>query len=147
MCSGTIRPTVRYSIAPTKHMTSEERERMNRLCVGIQEETNHNKFAALLREMSELIARKEQRRFEHHQKLAWRRNTPWKTVTAVVTKVVNPAFEGQPAKVEISISQADELFREIRIENNFTDVDGGPVALTNGARLDVTFEAESKRTG
>ena len=147
MCSNTIRPTVRYSIAPTKHMTSEERERMNRLCVGIQEEADYNKFATLLHEMSELIARKEQRRFEHHQKLVWQKNTPWKTVPAVVTKVVKPVFEGQSAKVEISISQADDLFREIRIENNFTDVDGGPVALTNGARLDVTFEAESKKTG
>jgi len=47
-------------------MTSEERERMNSLCVGIREETDYNKFAALLHEMSELIARKEQRRFEHY---------------------------------------------------------------------------------
>jgi hypothetical protein len=128
-------------------MTSEEREQMNRLCVGIQEETDYNKFAVLLHEMSELIAVKEQRRFEHHPKLIWQRNTPWKTVQAVVTKIVKPAFEGQPAKVEISISQADDLFREIRIENKFTDVDGGPVALTDGARLDVTFEAETKKPG
>ena len=128
-------------------MTSEERERMNSLCVGIQEETDYNRFAVLLHEMSELIAVKEQRRFEHHPKLVWQRNAPWKTVPAVVTKIVKPAFEGQPAKVEISISHADDLFREIRIENNFTDVDGGPVALANGARLDVTFEAKTKKTG
>jgi hypothetical protein len=128
-------------------MTSKERERMNSLCVGIQEETDYNKFAVLLHEMSALIARKEQRRFEHHPKLVWQRNTPWKTVPAVVTKIVKPAFDHQPAKVEISISQADHLFREIRIENNFTDADGGPVALTNGARLDVTFEAETMKTG
>jgi len=124
-------------------MTSEERERMNSLCVGIQEETDYNKFAALLHEMSELIARKEQRRFEHHPKLVWQRNTPWKTVPAVVTKIIKSVFDDQPAKVEISISQADDLFREIRIENNFTDVDGGPAALTHGAHLDVTFERES----
>jgi hypothetical protein len=72
-------------------MTSEERERMNRLSVGIQEETDYNKFAAMLHEMSELIARKEQRRFEHHPKLVWQRNGPWKTVPAVVTKIVKPA--------------------------------------------------------
>jgi hypothetical protein len=128
-------------------MTSEERERMNRLCVGIQEETDCNKFAVLLHEMSELIARKEQRRFERHPKLVWQRNTSWKTVPAVVTRIVAPAFNDQPAKVEISISQADDLFREIRIENNFTAIDGRPVALTNGTRLDVTFEAETKKTG
>ena len=128
-------------------MTSEERERMNSLCVGIQEETDYNKFAALLHEMSNLIARKEQRRFEHHPKLVWQRNTPWKTVPAVVTKIIKSVFDDQPAKVEISISQADDLFREIRIENNFTDIDGGGVALTNGARLNVTFEAEIQKTG
>jgi hypothetical protein len=50
-------------------------------------------------------------------------------------------------ELKISITQADDLFREIRIENNFTDVDGGTVALTNGARLDVTFEAETEKTG
>lgn len=125
-------------------MNSEERERMNTLSIRIQEETDYDKFAALLHEMSELIARKEQRRFQHHPKLVWERNGPWKTVPAVVTKIVNPAFEGQPAKVEISIGQADDLFREIRIENDFTDVDGGSVSLTKGALLDVTFEAETK---
>lgn len=128
-------------------MTSEERERMNRLCLGIQEETDYNKFAVLLYEMSELIARKEQRRFEPHPKLVWQKNKPWKTVPAVVTKIVKPAFDGQPVKVEISLTQADHLFREIRIENTFTDVDGGPVALTNGTHLDVTFEAETKKLG
>jgi hypothetical protein len=45
----------------------------------------------MLHEMSELIARKEQRRFEHHPKLVWQRNGPWKTVPAVVTKIVKPA--------------------------------------------------------
>ena len=133
--------------ASTKHMNSEERERMNGLSVAIQEETDYNKFAALLHEMSELIARKEQRRFEHRPKLVWQRNAPWKTVPAVVTKIVKPALEGQPAKIEISISQADDLFREIRIENNFTDFDGGSVALTNGSLLDVTFEAQTQKTG
>jgi hypothetical protein len=55
------------------------------------------------------------------------------------------AKKGQPAKVEISISQADDLFREIRIENNFSDVDGVAVALRIGALLDVTVEAETKK--
>ena len=49
----------------------------------------------------------------------------------------------QPEKVEIAIPVADDLFREIRIENSFTDVDGGPVSLAIGAELTVTFEAET----
>jgi hypothetical protein len=43
-------------------------------------------------------------------------------------------------------SEAEELFREIRIENRFTDADGQPVALKDGARLNVTFEADAKDT-
>ena len=124
-------------------MTPEECERMNCLCTGIQEEKDYNAFAALLRELSELIARKEQRRFKQHPKLVWQRNRPWKTVPAVVNKLVKPVAD-QPEKIEISITGAEELFREIRIENKFTGVDGVPVALTDGAHVDVTFEAENE---
>ena len=124
-------------------MTPEERERMNTLCLGIQEEKDYNKFAAMLREMSELIARKERRRFEQYPRLTGHRNKPWKTVSAVVQKTVKPVVVDQPEKVEIAIPVADDLFREIRIENSFTDVDGGPVSLAIGAELTVTFEAET----
>jgi hypothetical protein len=126
-------------------MTPDERERMNRLCLRIQEEKDYNTFATLLNEMSDLIARKEQRRFKHQPKLVWQRNRPWKTVSAVVTKIVdNPDFADEPAKVEISIADADHLFREVRIKNLFTDLDGRQVALGTGAHVDVTFEAETK---
>jgi hypothetical protein len=46
--------------------------------------------------------------------------------------------------VEISILGADDLFREIRIENSFTDVDGQPVALRPGVQVEVTIEAEAR---
>jgi 2'-5' RNA ligase len=128
-------------------MTPEECERMNSLCISIQEEKDYNAFAASLRELSELIARKEQRRFKQHPKLVWQRNRPWKTVAAVVNKLVKPRFADQPEKVEISIAGAEDLFREIRIDNTFANVDGGSFALTNGAHLDVTFEAETKDPG
>ena len=49
-------------------------------------------------------------------------------------------------EVEIAIEAAEDLFREIRIENTLTDVDGNPVALKNGAEVDVTFEAEVSDT-
>jgi hypothetical protein len=128
-------------------MTPEECERMTSLCRAIQEEKDYNTFATLLSELGELIARKEQRRFKQHPKLIWQRNRPWKTVPAHVNKVVKPGFADQLEKVEILITGADDLFREIRIENKFTGVDGGTVALTNGAHVDVTFEAETKDPG
>jgi DNA repair exonuclease SbcCD nuclease subunit len=59
----------------------------------------------------------------------------------VVQKIVKGVYSEQVEKVEIAISEADDLFREIRIENKLTGVDGQPVALTTGAQLDITFEA------
>jgi hypothetical protein len=42
-------------------MTSEERERMNWLCLEIQEETDHARFTALVRELNDLLESKEHR--------------------------------------------------------------------------------------
>ena len=123
-------------------MTPEERERMNSLCIGIQEETDYNKYVTLLGELSELLARKEQRRFKQHPALVWQKNRPWKTLAAVVNKVVKSVLPDEPDKVEISITGADDLFREIRIENRFTSADGRLIELTSGVHVDVTFEPE-----
>jgi hypothetical protein len=124
-------------------MTPEERERMNELCVNIQEEKDYEKFAAQLRELSDLIARKEQRRFNLYPRLVWHRDRPWKTVPAVVNKIIQTGIAREPEKAEISITPADYLFREIRIENALTSPQGERVALKAGAQLDVTFEANS----
>ena len=71
---------------------------------------------------------------------------PWKTLSGTVQKVFKSAFANQAESVEISISEAEDLFREIRIENRFSDVDGQMVALKEGVPVDVTFEADSKDT-
>lgn len=124
-------------------MTPEERESMNSLCIAIQEETDYHRFATLLRQLSELIARKEQRRFRKQPTLIWQRNRPWKTLAAVVKRVVKSVVPDEPDKVEISITGAEDLFREIRIENRFTSVDGRLIELSKGVHVDVTFEAET----
>ncbi|MGE5081846.1 MAG: hypothetical protein ACM3ND_02955 [Acidobacteriota bacterium] len=127
-------------------MTPEERERMNELCVQIQEEKNYDQFAMQLRELADLLVRKQQRRFTNHPQLIWHRNRPWKTVPAVVNKVIKTGLAREPEKAEISISPADYLFREIRIENSLTSPSGDAVALKPGAHVDVTFEADPKDT-
>ena len=127
-------------------MTPEERERMNELCVQIQEERNYDQFAVQLRELSDLLARKHERRFTNQPQLIWHRNRPWTTVSGVVNKVIKTGIARQPEKAEISISPADYLFREIRIENSLTSTAGGAVALKPGAKVDVTFEADGKDT-
>jgi hypothetical protein len=127
-------------------MTPEERVRMNELCLKIQDEKNYDKFAAQLRELSDLIARKEQRRFTEHPRLTWNRNRPWKTVPAVVNKIIQTGSARQPDKAEISVTPADYLFREIRIENTFTSPEGEQLSLKQGAQVEVTFEAQAGDT-
>jgi len=122
-------------------MTAEERARMNEICASIQEEKDYHKFVALLDEMSELIRRKEERRFRDYPKLIWRHDRPWKTVSAVVKKILPTGVARSPEKVEITIDEADYLFREVRLENALTDPSGSVVALKQGARLDLTLEA------
>ena len=42
-------------------MTSEEREKMNRLCKLVQAEKDPDRFAKLIQELNELLERKESR--------------------------------------------------------------------------------------
>lgn len=42
-------------------MDAEERERMNQLCMRLQNEKDHQEFSKLLQELNELLDRKEQR--------------------------------------------------------------------------------------
>ena len=127
-------------------MTPEERERMNSLCARIQEEKNYDTFIGLLRDLGGLIERKERRLGHYQDQRLWVRTRPWRTLRGVVNKIVRPIHPEEPEKVEIAIEAAEDLFREIRIENTLTDVDGNPVALKNGAEVDVTFEAEVSDT-
>lgn len=128
-------------------MTPEERQRMNSLTLRIQTEKDCCRFEGLLLELNEVIGRK-QRRFshEHLDNLAWRPTTPWRVVTGVVRKVLAPVYPAQPERVEISITDADDLFRGIRIANSFMSPDGGSVALKAGTHVHVTFEAHEKET-
>lgn len=127
-------------------MTAEERERMNSVALRMQEEKNYDKFAALLRDLNQLVLRKAHRLDHDIAILDLQRARPWRTFRAGVQKIVKPVHPDQVEKVEISIPEADHLFREIRIENTLTDANGQVVALKNGARVDVTFEADANDT-
>ena len=67
------------------------------------------------------------------------------TLPATVQKIV-PALGSQPEKAEIAIEGAEELYREIRVENNLRDPDGSAVKLKKGAEVEVTIEAEPTAT-
>lgn len=70
-------------------------------------------------------------------------NKPNITLPGTVEKVI-PAIGEEPEKVQIRLEGADELYREVRIENAVQDADGKQGRLKKGAEVDVTIEADAK---
>jgi len=65
---------------------------------------------------------------------------------ATVRKIIKPYAAGVPEKAEISLHDADDLYREIRIENTLEDSKGVKVKLKPGADVEVIVEADAKDT-
>jgi hypothetical protein len=74
------------------------------------------------------------------------RKKPKATKPGLVQKVIPPYVPDAPEKAEISIPNADDLYREIRIENTLTDEKGNKVKLKPGAEVEVTVEADMSAT-
>jgi hypothetical protein len=71
---------------------------------------------------------------------------PSVTLPGTVEKII-PAFPPvEPEKAQIAIEGADELYKEIRVENVLEDENGNPVALKEGAAVEVTIEADKVAT-
>lgn len=66
-----------------------------------------------------------------------------KKLHGTVEKVIKPTYAGAPEKAQISINEADHLYREVRIDNVFTDEDGDKASLKPGAEVDVVVEADT----
>jgi hypothetical protein len=66
--------------------------------------------------------------------------------SATVRKIIKPVVPEQPEKAEISVHDADDLYKEIRIENTLEDSKGVKVKLKAGAEVEVIVEADSKDT-
>jgi hypothetical protein len=69
-----------------------------------------------------------------------------KKLRGTVAKVVKPLHPNQPEKAEIAIHEADDLYREIRVDNELVGEDGEKAALKPGAEVDVIVEADSDAT-
>jgi len=59
-----------------------------------------------------------------------------------VQKVIKPIIPGQPEKAQIHVDEAEELYREIRVDNVLTDNKGRKARLQAGEKVDVTVEAD-----
>jgi hypothetical protein len=68
------------------------------------------------------------------------------SLVGTVQKIIPPIMPGQPEKAEIAVHAADELYREIRVENTLKDSNGNEVSLKTGADVEVTIEAEPGST-
>ena len=69
---------------------------------------------------------------------------PSVTLPGTVEKIIKPSEPGEPEKAQINIEGADDMYREIRIENTLTTEDGKQAQLKKGAEVDVTVEADPK---
>ena len=64
------------------------------------------------------------------------------TLPATVEKIIKPTYLTEPEKAQIAIEGADDLYREIRIENSLESPTGEEVRLKEGAQVTVTVEAD-----
>ena len=71
---------------------------------------------------------------------------PTVTLPGTVQKIIHSPDPSIPEKAEIAIEGADDLYREIRVENKLTDEKGNEVQLKQDAAVDVTVEADPKDT-
>jgi hypothetical protein len=69
---------------------------------------------------------------------------PSVTLPGKVEKIIDRPNE--PEKAQIAIEGADEMYREVRIENTLTDEKGDKMRLKKGADVDVTVEADKDAT-
>ena len=68
------------------------------------------------------------------------------TRPGTVQRIIKSVYSGQPEKAEIAVQGADDLYKEIRIENALVNENGEEVSLKKGAQVEVTIEADPKET-
>ena len=69
-----------------------------------------------------------------------------KRLRGTVEKIIKPLTPRQPEEAQIDIHGADDLYREIRIDNEVIDENGEKASLKPGAEVDITVEADSNAT-
>jgi hypothetical protein len=68
------------------------------------------------------------------------------TLPGTVEKIIPPIPPNEPEKAQISVEGAEDLYKEIRVENTLQDESGNEVALKKGAKVDLTIEAGPEAT-
>ncbi|MGH9715295.1 MAG: hypothetical protein ACRD4R_00980 [Candidatus Acidiferrales bacterium] len=68
------------------------------------------------------------------------------TLLGHVDKIIPPAAPYLPERAQIVVDEADNTYREIRIENRLDDTTGRSFRLKLGAEVGVRIEADLKWT-
>ena len=63
-----------------------------------------------------------------------------------VKRIIKPALPHEPEKAEIQIDEADDLYKEIRIQNVVTDEKGEKASLKQGEDVDIVLEADPDKS-
>jgi hypothetical protein len=69
---------------------------------------------------------------------------PSAVMSGTVVTIIKSPFPNEPDKAEIHVIGADQLYREIRIDNSLTNEKGEEVSLKLGAQVEVTVEAKTE---
>ena len=64
----------------------------------------------------------------------------------VVEKIIKPPHPSLPEKAQIAVEGAEELYKEIRVENVLEDETGKRVKLKEHAPVEVVIEADPEST-
>jgi hypothetical protein len=68
------------------------------------------------------------------------------TLPGTVEKIIPSLHPDEPDKAQIAVEGADDLYREIRVENILEDPAGNTVSMKEGTKVEVTIEAEPHET-
>jgi hypothetical protein len=68
------------------------------------------------------------------------------TLLGTVEKVIPAIGANRAERAQITVAGAEELYREIRVENTFLNSAGSPVSLRPGAEVEITIATRSSWT-
>jgi hypothetical protein len=63
-------------------------------------------------------------------------------LSGTVEMIIPSGSSAEREKIQIRIKRGDDIYGVIRIENTLLDADGKPVALKNGAEVEITITSQ-----
>ena len=71
---------------------------------------------------------------------------PSVTLPGTVEKIIKPVDPSEPEKAQIVVDGAEDLYKEVRIDNTLQNGNGDEVRLKKGAEVEVTIQVAPEDT-